>query len=294
MLPDFFCVGTYRAGTTWLQSVLMQNPAIFLPKEKELMFFSRYYHLGIDWYETFFREAREDQMIGEICPAYLGNPKSAHRIFSHIPKARIIAILRSPVEQIRSSYDLGLVRGSYKKSLFDTVRDGRHILQNVRYYENLQRYLDFFPRRHVLMLLFEDMVKDRIRFLEKIFKFLQVNPFFPESLDVKVNQTRVARCAALDRSVAFLAQFFRNANLWRIKRLIDATGIPEFLKRKNTAKNSVRESTMDGQTAHFIIENVQEDVRNLQTLLNRNLSHWLFWTPEDNSPRGRSIRVSIQ
>lgn len=54
MLPNFICIGAYRAGTTWFHSVLSKHPEVFVPSEKELMFFSKYYDRGIDWYQQFF------------------------------------------------------------------------------------------------------------------------------------------------------------------------------------------------------------------------------------------------
>jgi len=108
--PNFFIVGTHRAGTTWLYEVFRKHPQVFVPAEKELMFFNDYYHRGIEWYEQFFRLSSKSIAVGEINPNYLAFEFVAQRIFQHYPESRIVAILRNPADQFTSMFYLNKLR----------------------------------------------------------------------------------------------------------------------------------------------------------------------------------------
>lgn len=147
MLPDFLCIGVYRAGTTWLQEVLSAHPDIFVPREKEIMFFSHHYSNGLSWYENFFKNEDPGILKGEICPTYFTHPLAAQRIHSAIPDARLIVILRNPVEQVHSLYKLWIRRGYTTWSLEKVVVKEPEFIANVMYSKNLRRYYNYFDKK---------------------------------------------------------------------------------------------------------------------------------------------------
>ena len=75
---DFLVIGNYRAGTSWLQKIFKMHSQIFVPDEKELFYFSRYYDRGIEWYHSFFKNSNKNKVIGEICPSYFPNSKAQY------------------------------------------------------------------------------------------------------------------------------------------------------------------------------------------------------------------------
>jgi hypothetical protein len=102
--PDFLVLGTQKGGTTTLHHLLRQHPDVFLPSVKEVHFFSLHYGKGAAWYGEHFRGAQPQQRCGEITPYYLFHPEAPGRIHQLLPKARLIILLRDPVERLLSQY----------------------------------------------------------------------------------------------------------------------------------------------------------------------------------------------
>ena len=122
--PNFFIVGTAKAGTTSLYEYLKQVPMIFMSSRKEPYFFVNDV-LNRDSsnpirnrreYLNLFKNARNEVAIGESS-LYLWYPESAELIHKEVPDARIIIILRNPIERAYSHY-LMLMRGGEEKMSF--------------------------------------------------------------------------------------------------------------------------------------------------------------------------------
>lgn len=106
MLPNFIIIGAMKCGTTSLHFYLNQHPQIFMSQKKELNFFSRYWDFGVDWYSSKFPN-KENMICGEASPSYSKFqvwPNVPQRIHAIIPHAKIIYLVRNPIERIRSQY----------------------------------------------------------------------------------------------------------------------------------------------------------------------------------------------
>ena len=103
-LPHFFGLGVQKGGTTTLQRLLEQHPDVFLSPAKELHYFSLHYGRGESWYRQQFAGASPEQRCGDITPYYLFHPQVAGRLQALLPEARLIVMLRDPVERCLSQY----------------------------------------------------------------------------------------------------------------------------------------------------------------------------------------------
>jgi hypothetical protein len=172
VLPSFFVVGAQKAGTSSLHQRLCEYPAIRLPLLKETHFFSSddQFARGVDWYLRQFPEIVSDSIVGEVAPDYLFSPAAPGRIKALIPRPRLIFIFREPLQRAYSHY-LMSVRNGYENLPFalalrmepDRMNcgQGRKFLSYFSrslYVEQLQRYLELFPREDMLFLKFEDLV----------------------------------------------------------------------------------------------------------------------------------------
>ena len=112
-LPNFLIIGAQKAGTTWLAKKLCQHPDVFMPSQ-EIHFFNlkSNFRKGIDRYENHFANARNRAVIGEKTPNYLwiveknsGNhlPNIHRNIHKHIPDAKLVVIVRNPVDRLISA-----------------------------------------------------------------------------------------------------------------------------------------------------------------------------------------------
>lgn len=96
--------GMPRSATTYLYHMLQDHPQIFTPYIKEINFFVAKYDRGIDWYLELFKEAGPDQTTFDVSPATFLDPDADQRITKHFPQAKIIVMVRDPLEWCLSFY----------------------------------------------------------------------------------------------------------------------------------------------------------------------------------------------
>ena len=189
-LPEFLGVGVQKGGTTTLQRLLEQHPGAFLPAAKELHYFSLHYALGEDWYREQFAQAGAQQRCGEITPYYLFHPLAPARIQALLPQARLIVLLRDPVERALSQYFHSLRLGLEPLELEPALaaeaqrlagaeaalaaadgRDRSH-QDRSRYEQQLQRLEALFAAEQLLVLRSEDLFAQPERVWEQVLTFL--------------------------------------------------------------------------------------------------------------------------
>ena len=132
VLPDFLVIGAMKSGTTALMDYLMKTPRVFTPKNpagryvKELHYFDNNVERGDRWYRTFFplRSALPDDgcAVGEGTPMYLFHPLVPGRVAARLPEARLIAVLRDPVERAFSHYKQSVKLGHEDLDFVDAIR----------------------------------------------------------------------------------------------------------------------------------------------------------------------------
>lgn len=122
--PDFFIVGAPKAGTTSIYSYLVQHPEIFMPARKEPYFFGQWRRNSeedLRDYLRLFRGVPESKVAGEASTTYLYLQSAAEEIKAFRPDAKIIIMLRNPVDRAYSQYwhhvRLGWVEASFEEEL---------------------------------------------------------------------------------------------------------------------------------------------------------------------------------
>lgn len=198
--PDFFIVGAANSGTTSLYTWLKQHPEVFLPALKEPHYFSqiqpsyeqrymRTYVTQEKAYLKLFRKAAAYRAAGEASPSYLFDADAPHRIRGAVPHARIIVLLRDPVERAQSHYLMDVREGVQDRSFYEAIEEdwnrGRkgwgisHLyLELGLYADQVQRYLSTFGSDRVLILMFEELKKasqNGKSALAKVLRFLDVD-----------------------------------------------------------------------------------------------------------------------
>ena len=103
LLPNFVVIGAMRSGSTSLYKYLQAHPDVFMPR-KEIHFFDVKWDRGIAWYHTRFEGYAGQTAIGEATPTYLADPVALDRMAATIPDARLVAVLRDPIDRAYSHY----------------------------------------------------------------------------------------------------------------------------------------------------------------------------------------------
>jgi len=205
VLPNFIVIGVVRGGTTSLYHYLGQHNCIRKSAYDELGFFDDNYHLGLNWYRsmfpTKFSKNRITKKYGkfmtyDVTPFYIYNPKAAQRILEIFPHAKIITILRNPVDRAYSNYYLGVRSGDEKHTFEEaiaadlkkiqesknmTINDsyfekiiGKSYLARGFYAEQLQIWMKLFSKEQLLVISSEDLASKTNETLTMIFDFLKL------------------------------------------------------------------------------------------------------------------------
>ena len=176
-LPDFVVLGQGKAGTSLIYAVFGRHPDVGLSQPKELLFFNLHFDRGLEWYLSHFAHIPpQTPCIGEICPAYL-DPEAVERIHATLgPEARMIYVLRHPIEQAYSRYlqNICAARGQTGMRFQPRTVLNNRLEQLHTALETLYRLYD--PAR-VLTLYFEkDIDAPAPLFEAKICDFLGLEP----------------------------------------------------------------------------------------------------------------------
>jgi hypothetical protein len=259
LLPDFLIIGGQRCGTTSLYEYLKGCPQIFPSFTKEVHFFDEQYARGERWYRAQFptvlekyvtSEIKQQKFItGEASPYYIFHPHAAKRVKEMLPRVKLIALLRNPVDRAFSNHWLKVDSGQEKLSFRDAVfaeqertagekekmladEDYQSInyprfsyLARGIYVDQLQHWMQFFPREQFLILRSEDMFVDPAAVVAQTLAFLGV-PETKGAIQQEYRQYRLpydeghkvkARTSKMDDDLrAYLVDYFRphNARLY--------------------------------------------------------------------------------
>lgn len=196
-LPDFVICGEAKCGTTTLWQMLSRHPQVYFPEEKELHFFSsyadhsgigRYESGGLEHYRALFSGARPEQRCGEATPNYLFDEGACRRMGSVLPAARLVFILRDPIERAWSHYWHQVRRGNERLGFEDALEqeaarmatgdaDARQRFSYAsrgRYIDGLRRYEQTFSRQALCVVFLEDMRHDAQGVLRQVCAHLGV------------------------------------------------------------------------------------------------------------------------
>lgn len=192
-LPNLIVIGAMKCGTTSLHRYLDLHPEIGMSRPKELEFFieERNWSRGIDWYRSHFRE--RFKVRGESSPGYSHHPRFPGvpaRMSRVVPEARLILLVRDPIERMLSHYvhlvSSGLESRSVREALTAPLAENPYLRRSL-YHTQLELYLERFPARRILVVCTEDLLERRRETLRGVFEFLEVDPGF-ESVRFRIRR----------------------------------------------------------------------------------------------------------
>jgi sulfotransferase family protein len=285
----FLGIGAEKSGTTWLFEMLHRHPQVYMPQEKELYYFNRYYwhrpnvqnyrfDKPVSWYLSFFDRAPAESVKGEVCPAYICDDQAAAKIFSFNPNIRLIALLRDPVERAFSQYLYYIQLGEYgsRQTFEESLKKDPQILRRGLYAQQLMGYYSLFPRENILVGLLDDIKKDSSDFLIRIERFLGVEEYIPESIDESINITGAPKYPFINRAYAAGKYLTRKYSMVGLLNVLNRTGVArsfESLRSKNMRPLTVKQ-TPDMNTVKMLKDYFRSDIEQLEELIQRDLDAW--------------------
>ena len=311
--PNFFVVGAGKCGTTTLYHILFQHPEIFMSPIKEPNYYATdikpeefseqfvtlqkrknldlnayldgpmtervflYYVTKEEDYKKLFKNVKNEKAIGEISNSYLFSKVAAQNLKNAIPDAKIIIILRNPVERMTSHYKANLRDGKTIRPFYEEVtydysksRKGWGITHGYfemgQYADQVERFLQIFDRDKIKVLWFEDLKKDSSRVAKEIFSFLGV------STDVKIDPEERQHLSTEPRNKK-LVYFLSQKGLKKPALRMFPKSWHEPIKNIFFSKNN--SFFLEPEDKKKLQAFYHDDILKLQKLLNVDLSRWL-------------------
>jgi hypothetical protein len=287
MKVDFFIVGAPKAGTTSLYHYLSEHPQVEMSSQKEPDYFSdkaiheqgMYYTKNrvnsLDKYESLFVQ-KESVVYGEASVSYLFYENVAEDIKKYNPNAKIIIMLRNPIERAFShylmDYRLGLISDSFENVLAKKSKHkNAHLfyqqyIEVSKYAKQIQRYLDFFEKDSILFIDYEDFKINVSKTVDQVYNFLHISIEFAADINTKHNtftmpKNKVIRLiysfVFLRKILTFLFPIYLVKNIRVL--LFKSDKKPELLK----------------ETRSLLKRIFNDDIKNLEEVLSKDYSKWI-------------------
>jgi hypothetical protein len=272
-LPSFLIIGAPKCATTSLFRYLDTHPDVFMAPAKELRFFDARFDRGVDWYAAQFAGASGERAAGEATPMYLADPNAGSRIAEILPDAKLIAVLRHPVERAYSQYWHRKLRSGEERSFGELVDDElnphgvdesrpfSHIIDIGRYARHLQRFATYVDRGELQLFSFEDLRDEPVATFASVCRFLGVDDtHVPPNLGQTYNRphrvrSRRVREAMLRRKLPTRAP--------RLARWLDGL-----------LRDEQEYPPMDPGARAVLLDTYRDDNARLAALWKRDLSDW--------------------
>ena len=191
-LPDFVIIGAQKGGTSFLYHLLTLHPLVEPAARKELHFFDNpeLFDHGAEWYRRCFPRLNskdgQRSITGEATPYYLFDPPVAKRMAQIVPQARLIALLRNPIDRAYSHYQMQVKRGTEPRT-FEEAIEQQHSSYMSRgiYVDQLLRWFEFFGKEQMLILKSEDFFARPVETLKVVLTFLDLPDWQPEAPELQ-------------------------------------------------------------------------------------------------------------
>lgn len=293
MMPTFIGIGAPKAGTTWLARCLDDHPDVYVAPVKETSFFD---YGSIDGrlgeYEAHFAGVKGEHAVGELSTRYLASTRAPERIKTHVPHARLFVSLRNPIDQVYSHYwhlarqnfhqwSAGAAPGTFEEAL-DRYPD--RLIQPALYYQHLQRWYATFERSQMYVLLYDDILREPLAAVQRLYEFIEVNPSFcPPSLHETGSGVRRGVSPRAPAFAALHRHLYSYLNRTVYHPLKQAVGVRRADRLKETLRvRTVMERVffregypaMSLQTRARLTEIFKDELSGLETLTGASLSQW--------------------
>lgn len=187
-IPQAFIIGIMKAGTTTMNLFLSTHPQVAAKTTKsEINYFSHHFNKPLSWYKQRLPCSYSNQITIEKSPTYFYHPKSASRIRSTIPNAKLILVVKDPIQRAESMFAM-IKKDSETFEEAVTIRNNKNKLQvNTRarkliVFSNYQKYigawLKNFKRHQIFIVDSRELKTNPVKILKEVERFFNIEPYF--------------------------------------------------------------------------------------------------------------------
>jgi len=280
--PNLFIVGASKSATGTLYVHLSKVQGICMSTIKEPNYFSVKVHPGDveqvirdkKQYLSLFDIDKDDKIIGEASPEYLADSEAPKLIHQVSPNAKIIIILRDPVERAYSHYFTFVRQGRIKNSFHDElqlalknkkngIKSNFGLLESGLYSEQVKRYLEIFGPENVKILIFDEFIKNQKLTLQEVLDFLGINHSFDDFKVDQYNKFGMARSPLAQK-------ILRNRKMKYMLEKILPQSIRKFGRDKILLKQE-NKPKMNEEDRTSLVNFYKADVEKLQNIIGQRL-----------------------
>ena len=274
-LPNLIVIGAQKCGTSVLHYYLSLHPEVSMSKPKELNFFieERNWPRGIDWYKSQFDA--DARVRGEASPNYTAFPQHEgvpERMASVVPDAKLIYMVRDPLERIAAHWVHNYAKRREKGTLAETLaHPNTSYVTRSKYAMQLERFLEHYPKEQVLVFQQSELRHRRMETLRQVFDFVGVDasfehPRFEQERHQTSGKTRATRLAVrLEKLGRGRRGRLFPSNFWLV--LDDRLPLRRAIKRPDVRASLPPETLAE----------LRADAERLRELTGRDFSNWKIW-----------------
>lgn len=293
--PNFFIVGAPKSATTSMHYYLRQHPEVFMSVPKEPFFFGsdldshQLKTQDREEYRSFFKEAHSEKRVGESTVWYLYSKKAPEEIKRHDADARIIIMLRNPVDAMHAMHSQFLFSGNepienFREALRAEPRrrrgenihsavyfpEGLYYRKIFSYYPQVRRYLETFGEDQVKVILLKDLKSDVRACYRSVLNFLGVGKYEPKDFE-----PYNSNCQLKSDVLRELVRYVPGRTLGALRDFVpvrSCAGLWQHLKP--LLVDTFNRNPIDPDLRLELIDDLEPDIRKLESLIDRDLTHW--------------------
>lgn len=291
-------IGAAKSASTFLQQCLEQHPDVYLaPGEVPFFESPDYEQSQLSDLSSLFRD-RSEQVLGIKRPSYIGRAEAAARIAAHLPEARLVAVLRNPMERAVAHYyhnvrfgllpalslNKGLSRILDGGSFLERYPGSKEILECGLYGKYLDLYLEHFPRENILILKHEDLIREPQANINKTLNCLDLPTLEKMSYSNRRPQQVVysmSRVKVLRLANPFLFTYNSIGSRLQLRSSTPARSavvrsigkIDHFLRKLPLREDRLPSKHLCDRLAVYY----RADIRRLSSVIGSDLDHWFDW-----------------
>jgi hypothetical protein len=267
--PELFIVGAMKSGSSYLHKLLGSHPAIFMSEPKEPTYFvdqdllrrvlvnpwDGEHSASEAAYLALFESASSDQICGESSQNYSRYPQLPgvpERIFRFCPNARIVYIMRDPVERALSHYWYSVQQGAESRSSLEALKYASHYIDQSLYAMQLDQYRAIFPADQIYTISFELLRDEPLHTIQCLFAWLGVDSsHVPPSIGLAANVTG----EVMRQRSGFLEEL-RRTSLYQKFRHVAPTRLKSVAR--SLSESEVNKASIDvGEARRYLVDTLR-------------------------------------
>ncbi len=301
-MPNFLVIGAAKSGTSALYAYLRQHPQVFGSEIKEPGFFAyegttaqfagprasegeRQRITDLERYQALFRGVGEAKAVGEASSIYLYSKAAPKCIHHYVPDVKLIALLRNPVDRAYSGYRYSIrdgkePLGSFEEALAaeaDRIAANWHPIWHHKslgfYAQQLKRYLQLFPRTQLRVYTYDGFQANPVEVIQDVCRFLGIDSGFVPDVRVRHNISGTPRSRLVHSFLAHPSPM-KDAFKPLLPRVVrhQLRRARSVIMERNIVSQGPR---MAAETRCSLIQMFRDDILELETLIDQDLSGWL-------------------